>query len=487
MKKKNLIRSLAVVTFLFTISSFYSRTFSQEIPDNIRILLEKLSPLCYERENRELIYQYSIGDLSSLSDKDAEMVIKELSKRGVGVITFWKPGEALETCIEEGIRIARLQENLGLKVAVDATGLLYGFYDKTAFTAHIDSEGKTFHDSSFAGNWMGCPFTIQERIPIIKSRVAAYAEAYQAAGVNIDIVTADWELDGPHEWNEAWINSKKCMICRENIANIQDFYAFQAKLRSLRSRLLEICYTRPILQRYPKALITNYGTYPNDGWRYWYDYFESPQTDLPNIKDQKAIYRPWYNEFIETGFTMAMPVVYTWYPIFSSYPGYSSDYRWFYNMLKVGTNAGKSTPSEIPIATFFHWHTTAPPEKPDLSVKQMSKHSYQELLWHLLLRGHDLFFSWCKKEEIETEISLLQEVYNNSLNYNDWFQSGRPVLFEVPTKESSVVSGIKLNNQVLVRRTDFTDNKKPIKCIIDDEILIVPYKPGECQILTIER
>lgn len=486
MKITAFIRSLAALIFLLIISSSDYKIFSQEIPDNIRILLEKLSPLSYERGNRELIYQYSIGDLSRLSDKDTELVIKELSKRGIGVITFWKQAEAFERGIEEGIRIARLQENLGLKVAVDATDLLYGFYDKTDFTAHIDNEGRTFYDSSFAGHWMGCPFTLQERIPVIRSRIIAYSEAYQAAGVNIDIVTADWEIDGPHEWNEAWVNSKKCMTCCKNIDNIQDFYVFQSKLRSLRSKLLEICYTRPILERHPKALITNYGTYPNDGWRYWYDYFESPQIDLPNIKDQKAIYRPWCNEFTETGFTMAMPVVYTWYPIYNSYPEYTSDYRWFYNMLKVGTNAGKSTPSEIPIATFFHWHTTAPPEKQDLNVKQMSRHSYQELLWHLLLRGHDIFFSWCMKEEIETEMTLLQEVYNNSLNYNDWLQSGRPVLFEVPAKESSVVSGVKLNNQVLVRRTDFTDNKKAVKCIIDDKIIMVPYKPGECQIITIE-
>jgi hypothetical protein len=480
-------RSIYFITLQILFFATSSLLYSRNIPDNIYTLLKKLTPLSNNRGDRELLYQYSIGDLSSLSDRDKEMIIGELAKRGVGVITFWRPGKEMETCIEEGIRIAKIQEKSGLSVVVDASKLLYGFYDKTPSTSHVNREGITYSDSSFAGIWMGCPFTVQNQVPIITSRVTAYVEAYRAAGVNIDIVTADWEIDGPLEWNDAWINSKKCVLCQANIANIQDFSAFQATIRSLRSNLLKKSFTQPVLQRYPEALITNYATYPNDGWRYWYDYYESPQRELPNIKDQQALYRPWYDEFTETGFTMAMPVVYTWYPIFNWYPDYRADYRWFYNMLKVGTNAGKSTPQGIPIATFVHWHITAPPDNPDSDVKQMSKDSYQELLWHLLLRGHDIFFSWCMRDEIAVEMSLLQEVYNNSLEYNSWIQSGRPVFFEVPIREGSVISGLRVNDQILVRRTDFKDNIKPIKCTIDGRLLLVPYKPGECQIISLEK
>lgn len=477
---------------LLPVNLFSQSTFShhipEDLPNHIRVLLDTLPPLSHDRGGRALLYQYSVGDLSSLSKKDAKWVIRELAIRGVGVITFWEKGEARESSIEEGIRIARIQEDLGLRVAVDATRLLYGFYDGTPSTAHIDGEGKVFFDNSFAEHTMGCPFTIHKRVPVIRSRVTAYAEAYKVAGVNIDIVTADWEIDGPHEWNKAWTHSRRCVRCQEYISNIQDFKVFQATLRSLRSNLIKRSYTSPLLQHYPEVLITNYATYPNNGWRYWYDYFEYPQPELPHRSDQQALYRPWYDEFTETGFTMAMPVVYTWYPIFNWYPEYSSDYRWFYNMLKVGSNAGKSTPSGIPIATFVHWHTTAPPENPDPEVQQMSQNRYKELLWHLLLRDHDLFFSWCRREEIETEMSLLQEVYNESLKYNAWFQSARPITFEVPTQEKSVVSGLKWNNKVLVRRTDFTFSNEPITLItIDGEKVVVPSKPEEFQILTVDK
>ena len=84
--------------------------FSQDIPKNIGILLETLQPLSHDRGNRALIYQYSIGDLSGLSNEDSKFVINELAKRGVGVITFWKKGEAMETCVNEGIRFANLQK-----------------------------------------------------------------------------------------------------------------------------------------------------------------------------------------------------------------------------------------------------------------------------------------------------------------------------------------------------------------------------------------
>ncbi|MFW5916106.1 MAG: hypothetical protein ACOCTM_01395 [Bacteroidota bacterium] len=489
-KKRAIIGAFLISILLWSGSSLFHRAYSQKIPGdtpgNIRVLLDTLPPLSHDRQERPLLYQYSVGDLSNLSNNDARWVIRELAKRGVGVITFWQKGEARESRIEEGIRIAKIQEELGLRVAVDATRILYRFYDASPSTAHIDKEGKAFFDSSFAGRTMGCPFTLHKRLPVIKSRVAAYVEAYHAAGADIDIVTADWEIDGPHEWNQAWEHARRCVRCQENIPNIEDFKAFQAKLRSLRSNLIKKVYTGPILQKFPEALISNYAYYPNDGWRYWYDYFESPRPDLPHRKDQQALYRPWYDEFTESGLTMAMPVTYTWYPIYQWYPEYSSDYRWFYNMLKVGSNAAKSTPSGIPIANFVHWHTTSPPDKPDPDVQQMSRESYKELLWHLLFRGHDLLFSWCRRSELATEMSLLQEVYNKSLEYNEWIQNGRPITFNVPGQEKSVVSGLKRNDRVLVRRTDFTDYTGSITLSVDGKKLTVPYNPGECQILHLE-
>lgn len=421
-----------------------------------------------------------------LSDEDAREVLQDLAERGVGVITFWQAGEGQEGRMQEGIRIARLQEALGLEVAVDATRLLYGFYDGTESTAHLDAGGSAFFDTSFAGRVMGCPFTLDRRKPVIRSRVKAFVEAYHSAGVSLDVVTADWEIDGPHEWNQAWENAMRCVRDRAHIPEIETFEAFQARIRQLRSELMREVYVAPVVRRYPDARITNYGTYPHDGWRYWYDYFESPQPELPHRRDQEALYRPWHHEFGESAFTMAMPVVYTWYPTYSWYPEFADvDYRWFYNMLLVGSNAGKSTAESTPIATFVHWHTTAPPDGPHPPVPQMSADVYQELLWHLLLRGHDRFYSWCLRSELAKEMTLLQEVYDASLEYTDWLTHGVPVTFDVPREVQPVVSGLRWNGRVLVRRTDFGDAKENMTLRVDGRTLEIPSKPGALQILSL--
>ncbi len=479
---------LIALTLCRPVSAVESATMSvpSNIPDNIRTVLDALTPLANERGDRELVYQYSVGNLSELSEEDAMWVVAELAKRGIGVITNWQPGANLDAVVAEGIRIAEIQESLGLTVATDANSILHRFYDGDTGTAHVDEAGEPFWDESFAGSKMGCPFALGHRMPVILARVAAYAEAYHAAGVPLDIVTADWEIDGPHEWNEAWEHSKRCARCRSNMPNIDDFAAFQAAMRQLRGQLLRECYVAPILHRFPDALVTNYAVYPNDGWRYWYDYFEYQQPELPHKMDQADRHRPWYNDFFESGLTLAMPVVYTWYNIHDSYPEFTnSDYRWFYNMLLVGSNAAASTPPGIPIATFVHWHTTAPPaESPN--VPQMSSEAYQELLWHLLLRGHDIFYSWTPMDELAEEIRLIQEVYDASLEHNEWIEYGTPVSFEVPREQGSVVSGLRLGNRVLVRRTDFDDAARDVTISVDGRTVSVPAAPGACQVISLD-
>ena len=87
-------------------------------------------------------------------------------------------------------------------------------------------------------------------------------------------------------------------------------------------------------------LVGNYGVYPHDGHRYWYDYFEEFVDGVPYEQEGGAKYRQWFDEFPLTGYTSAMPVVYTWDKIWRWYDFDQVDYRWFYNMLKVCSNAG---------------------------------------------------------------------------------------------------------------------------------------------------
>jgi hypothetical protein len=197
--------------------------------------------------------------------------------------------------------------------------------------------------------------------------------------------------------------------------------------------------------------------------------------------------RPWYRGFDETGYTFAMPVVYTWYRTFDWYDYTNPDYRWVYSMLKVASNAGQSTPPDIPIITFVHWHTTAPPADAAPHVRQLSEEAYRELLWHMLLRGHDGLAMWCRDEETLKETQLVHRVYAESLAFADFLNRGVPVTFDVPREQGPVVSALRLDDKLLVRRTDFGDGTPPVTLDIDGRTIPVSPNPGRTVVLSIKH
>jgi hypothetical protein len=457
----------------------------REWPPHIQTVLENTKPLEYERGNRLPLYLWQAMNPGTTDEVRLEELVRELDRRGVGLIASWNPKQREKT-LAEGLAVASVQKRLGLRVNVNANACLYSFYDDTPETAHLDEAGKIFWDESYKRK-LGCPFRLDHRIPVIRERIEFFVSAYAKAGLPIDFVFADWEIDGPIEWGkESWEAAKRCKVCREHSTKIENFSVFQETFRKVRSRLQKEAYADPITSRYPEALVGNYAVYPHDGYRYWYDYFEEYVEGQPCRIDQRARYRPWFQEFPLTGYTFAMPTVYTWYPTFGWYDFEPSDYRWFYNMLLVGSNAGEKTSADIPIISFVHWHTTAPPDEPDPAVKQLSEEKYQELLWHLLLRGHDTLFLWSPHKEAAKEISLVHPVYAEAQQYGEFLEKGTPITFEVPREPGPVVSGIRLGERVLVRRTDFTEDRDPVNMNVDGFPVEIPAGKKTCQILKLE-
>lgn len=264
------------------------------------------------------------------------------------------------------------------------------------------------------------------------------------------------------------------------------FTEFQKKMREMRSYLEYYALSEPVLAQFPDALVGNYAVYPNDGYRYWYDYFEFYADGQPFKEDKQAKYRKWYNDFPLTGFTFAMPVIYPWSEIYNWYDFESSDYRWFYNMLLNAGNAGKSTPRNIPVISFVHWHTIYEGRTPDTTIKQISRESYQELLWHMLLRGTDAFFMWAGTDEFPEEVKLLHEVYAAAQEYGRFLDHGMPVTFDVPDKPGTVISGLIMGDSLLVRRTDFGTNREPVQIFAGIRPVSIDYSPGTCNIITLK-
>jgi len=152
-------------------------------------------------------------------------------------------------------------------------------------------------------------------------------------------------------------------------------------------------------------------------------------------------------------------------------------------MLLVASNACEHTPAGVPIISFVHWHTTAPPEKPDPKVTQMSPAAYQELLWHMLLRGTDTFHLWCPAEEDAEECRLVHGVYAAAQRYGEFLEKGTPITFQVPKAPGAVLSALRLGDQVLVRRTDFGGSSAPVELMVGNKKITVPAAPGKCQVL----
>jgi len=472
-------------------------------PSHIQTVLDATEPLKYDRAGRLPLYLWQAMDPGPLEQEAAEELVKKLDKRGVGLVTSWDPNKR-EKSLAESLTIAKAQKKLGLRVNINATKCLYSFFNGDERTAHIDDQGRPFWDESFGkrqssserSRRMGCPFALDFRRPYIREQLEYFVRAFKQADLEVDFIFVDWEIDGPIEFNEAHAASKRCQRCRENIENIDDFEEFQKVLRKLRCELQREVYAEPIKKNFPKALVGNYGVYPHGGYRYWYDYYEYYVEGQPALTDQRAKYRKWYHEFGETGYTFAMPVVYTWERIFDWYDYADTDYRWFYNMLLVASNAGQHTEASIPIISFVHWHTI----KSDSSagqVQQFSEEKYRELLWHMLLRGTDTFFLWCRKNEAAKEIQLVYQVYAEAQQYGEFLSNGKPINFSVSKQPGTIISGLRLGgplkDRVLIRRTDFVSRKAgslkpspgPVEIGIANQRIKIWPAPQRCQIISL--
>lgn len=454
-------------------------------PAKIRVVLENAKPLGFGRGGRLPLFLWPAMDPGEMDAPRAEALVRELDLRGVGLVASWEAKDAAGS-LARALVIARAQKKAGVPVAVNATSLLYGFFDGRPETAHRDEAGRPFFDDSFGPQAkIGCPFTLGPRAEVIRARVAGFIAAYIKEDLPLDFVWADWEVDGPLEFNRAHAAAKKCVRCRAAVPGLDDFLAFQKAVRDIRSGLQRRAFAEPVLEARPKALVGNYAVYPDDGWREWYDYFESHEEGQPYLADSRAKYRHWAAEFPGTGYTFAMPVVYPWARLFGWYDFADPDYRWLYNMLRVASNAGRNAPAGLPVIPFVHFHPIDPEKFPAAGFRPMSPEAYRELLWHMLLRGADTFYLWAGEAEYPLEVRLLHEVWSEAQRFGEFLDRGVPVTFDVPGGPAPVVSGLRLGERVLVRRTEFGASPAPVALSIGGRTIEVLPAAGRTRVLVL--
>jgi hypothetical protein len=134
------------------------------------------------------------------------------------------------------------------------------------------------------------------------------------------------------------------------------------------------------------------------------------------------------------------------------------------------------------VVAFVHKNPIAAPEGAAPAVP-MSAWAYQELLWHMLLRGVDTFFVWCGGDESAEEVGLAHQVYAAAQEYGAFLDAGMPVCFEVPEAPGTVISALVLDQQALVRRTDFAGATEPVQVLLGSHLGAIPASPGGCQLV----
>ncbi|MCM8818413.1 MAG: hypothetical protein NC915_02915 [Candidatus Omnitrophica bacterium] len=441
----------------------------------IEIIIENTEPITIKSSKRLPLFVWTSIPLN-ITEDEMKKYLNHLIERNIVVFTRWRiPKEGIESGIKEAIKIDKKKKELNYPVVIDATSIVHRFFDGSEETGHIDENGNLFFDMSFSDKVkMGCPFKIDKRYNVIKERLEKFLKAYKDEGIDIKYWAVDWEIDGPIEWNSAWENSKKCIICRKNIKNIENFDEFQKVIRKKRADLQREVFVDTIKKYFPNCLIGNYAVNPHDGYRYWWDYFEKEVEGATYQRKHNALHRKWFDEFKYSGYTMAMPVIYTWYKFFNDYTFEEREYRWFYPLLREGTSVGKNTSQNIPIISFVHWQTVLKPKELLSDFVPLSREKYKELLWHLLFRGFDTFCLWSPLNEMAEEIKVLHEVYTESFKYNDFILNGKPVLWDVPEEPDTVISGLKLKNKLLIIRSDFREKKEVIKVKVDSKQIEIP-------------
>ncbi len=442
--------------------------------DPFAAILATVQPLAQPRGDRAPLWVWTCDFPVDADDATLRAAVQAMEARGIGLFCRWT-GEAAANAAR-CIRLARIQRAVGAPVAIDLLGdLVHGVHDGSDATAHHDADGAALL-SDFMVWKAGCPFAaVDDRLAARRARIDAFLAAYAAAGVAPDFITADYEFDGPSEWNDSWALAKRCVVCRERIPTIDDeFTAYQRAVRAERSRWQREMIASTVKARFPDCRVGVYGMNPHDGHRFWYDFFES-QARIPGVvyvEDHGATYRPWADEFAAAGYDVAMPVAYV-LPHAFTYTAADKAWFAFANLLREGGSVGASTPAEVPIYPFVHAALG-----PDFPVER-----YEEALWHLLLRGADSFCMWCPAEAMAAQLAPVHRVWAAAGEHRDFLRDGTPVLFALPDEPGTALSALRLGDRLLVRRTDCVPRPGAVDLDYDGRHLLVPPSAGRCQVL----
>ena len=73
------------------------------------------------------------------------------------------------------------------------------------------------------------------------------------------------------------------------------------------------------------------------------------------------------------------------------------------------------------------------------------------------------------------------------MEFSEFILKGTPINFNVPENPGTVISGLKLDNRVLIRRTDFVKSDKPVEIVVEARKIKIKPAVGKCQIIPLSQ
>lgn len=280
--------------------------------------------------------------------------------------------------------------------------------------------------------------------------VRATLQAFRHAGVTVHAVWMDWEGDPWSMWMQ-FEQARHCRRCQQKLPRwaLATPEACSAYSYRLYLRLLDTYLAAPVLEVFPRALITN-----------WMTVFSSAE--------HPVLY--WSNDRVPPGMPGVMnasnPVAYgnnlfwvrSWrdeFPLTRD----RIDRFYMHLMLRMVSADTANRLRFRPECKSIPWVARWCPDVDDKGrLPVMSRRAYREALRHLWLRGVDgmQIFNATRPgydDEVFAEVEDAVAVYDEMLEFADFLTHGSVLNTTVPeiTDEGALWSGLRLGDQALVR------------------------------------
>ena len=373
-------------------------------------------------------------------------VIRELKKRG---LTQWIPPH------ERYIPFALALQQEGAGVIMVEGNAFNGPPDQAPASMHILPEDYQKLDRPGQQPLFPCPLVLDGWV-ITQHKLRETFKQYKDAGVNVDAVWLDWEIE-PDWRNAQWDEAKHCSRCRKQFPPgvLDDQQIYRHFIEQWRVQLFSAYVVAPIFEYYPHVSITN-----------WEEVISTPEEPTPTWSGTRL----WPPKYLGM-FTAANPVAYG-NTIWKRH-NWKDEWGWpldethmdrlytsvMLNQISVHeSNAQKISPWKQSIP----WVDRFCADDRDPAIPILSRVRYREILRHCWLRGADgmQIFNplWFKEDAAKLAIATEEledavAVYDELLQYRPFLEGGVAMNTSTltPTYEGVIWSGLRLGDEAIIR------------------------------------